>query len=120
MASNARAVFSQQIDDDGETPMFVIEKNDSLRIRKGQYSIKMSYYNRKVYFHIQNNAKGTSTSIPEEVMLAMAGLGEEITAVRDFVKSLQPPSPPMLRITLPKKRKVTIVESDDNEDGGAF
>lgn len=54
MASNARAVFSQQIDDDGETPMFVIEKNDSLRIRKGQYSIKMSYYNRKVYFHIQS------------------------------------------------------------------
>lgn len=54
MASNARTVFSQQIDDDGETPMFVIEKNDSLRIRKGQYSIKMSYYNRKVYFHIQS------------------------------------------------------------------
>lgn len=29
-------------------------------------------------------------------MLAMAGLGEEITAVRDFVKSQQPPSPPMV------------------------
>jgi hypothetical protein len=29
-------------------------------------------------------------------MLAMGGLGEEIAAVRDFVKNLQPPSPPMV------------------------
>lgn len=54
MASTVRAELSQEIDDAGVTPMFVTEKNDTLKIRKGQYSIKMSYYNRKVYFHIQS------------------------------------------------------------------
>lgn len=34
MASNVRAEFLQQIDDYGETPMFVIEKNDTFKLGK--------------------------------------------------------------------------------------
>uniref|UniRef100_A0A8W8MK79 Uncharacterized protein n=1 Tax=Magallana gigas TaxID=29159 RepID=A0A8W8MK79_MAGGI len=115
---SAQPHFTQSFEDDGETPMFVVERNDDYKIRKAQYSIKMSFFNRKVYFHIQNNVRGTSTSLPEEVMMAIADMGEELSAARDVLKNLQPPSPPMLRITPPKKRKVTIV--DDDNDGEFF
>jgi hypothetical protein len=42
MASSAKARFALTTEEDGEHPMFVIEKNDE-RIRRGQYSIKLSF-----------------------------------------------------------------------------
>lgn len=39
---SAQPHFTQSFEDDGETPMFVVERNDDYKIRKAQYSIKMS------------------------------------------------------------------------------
>ncbi|XP_052691897.1 uncharacterized protein LOC128169904 [Crassostrea angulata] len=71
---------------------------ESTRYARGQYAIKLSYYNGKVYLHLQDNNNGKQVSLPDDIFDTMNNLFFTINkAVDEIKKSNQgPPSPELV------------------------
>ncbi|XP_078330202.1 uncharacterized protein LOC144624384 [Crassostrea virginica] len=103
-----------------DAPQFVLKECE--QYQEGTFSIQMSFFRGKVYCHLQNNKKGTQTSFPLDVMLALWGIREDLQAAADTLTQLAgPPSPPLIPITPIKKRRVVMrkrpqINDDEDED----
>lgn len=105
---------------DEDAPQFVLKDNESYQ--DGQFSVQLSYFRGKVYCHLQNNKKGSQTSIPIDVMMALWEIKEDLQAAADTLTNYNaaPPSPPLIplkkrRTVVLKKKAISFADDDDDD-----
>uniref|UniRef100_A0A8W8MIM3 Uncharacterized protein n=1 Tax=Magallana gigas TaxID=29159 RepID=A0A8W8MIM3_MAGGI len=119
MAATSTVRFETELSPDGETPQFTLKESD--QYRKGHYALQMTFFRGKVYIHVQDNHKGKQVSLPLDVFDALWVIREDIKAGTDLLRNLaSPPSPPLITIAPPKKRRVQLkkraIPLDDSDD----